>query len=272
MAEKSLRALSTNNKNNPFVYPNYKLDLGFLLQQYSCAQSQCFWHCHTQTLTLRSSLQPTSISFGVFLHQKMSQKEESSIWLLSILAALNLAAQCNADNFVTNTANVLERQAGLSAYFLDLGPSDFHLSHSHKARCVDNAGQGEDFKANSSPQGSLGSPHKGAVPLVRPISGSSAALVGEGLVGRGMKPLHDSLNHLWNILGKYACSNIYFLRQSVHVRRLPRNSGFIESPVHDSALTNSEGRPLEFAMENQGERQCTTTAFPDPQAFDNSPQ
>lgn len=104
----------------------------------------------------------------------MSQKEESSIWLLSVLAALNLAAQCNPDSFVINTANVLEWQAGHSARFLDLGLFDFHLSHSHKARCVDNTGQGEDFKANSSPRGSVGSPQKGAVPLVRPISGSSA--------------------------------------------------------------------------------------------------
>lgn len=111
--------------------------------------------------------------------KKMNQMEESSIWLLSILAALNLAALCNPDSFVINTANVLERQAGLSDCFLDLGLFDFHLSHSHKARCVDNAGQGEDFKANSSPQGSVGSPQKGAVPLVRPISGSSTALVGE---------------------------------------------------------------------------------------------
>lgn len=111
--------------------------------------------------------------------KKMSQKEESSIWLLSILAALNLAAQCNTDSFVINTASVLEWQAGLCACFLDLGLFDFHLSHSHKARCVDNAGQGEDFKAKSSPQGSVGSPQKGAVPLVRPISGSFAALLGE---------------------------------------------------------------------------------------------
>lgn len=74
MAEKSFRALSINNRNNPFGYPNYKLWFGLLLQQYSCARSQCFWHCHTQTLVITSSLQPTSISFDVFLQQKNESK------------------------------------------------------------------------------------------------------------------------------------------------------------------------------------------------------
>lgn len=69
------------------------------------------------------------------------------------------------------------------SHLLGLGLFDFHLSHSHKARCVDNRRKGDNFRANCSLQRSMGFPQKGAVPLVRPISSSSAALVGSR--GRG---------------------------------------------------------------------------------------
>lgn len=60
-----------------------------------------------------------------------------------------------------------------------MGLFDFHLSYSHKARCVDNTRQEDNFKANSSLQQTMGFPQKGAVPLVRPISSSSNGVVGE---------------------------------------------------------------------------------------------
>lgn len=205
----------------------------------------------------------------------MSQKEESSISLLSILAALNLAAQCNPDSFAINTANVLEWQAGLCACFLDLGLFGFHLSHSHKARCVDNAGQGEDFKANSSPQGRVGSPQKGAVPLVRPISGSSTALLGEVVERVWWGGEWNPFMILW-ITPEIPWENLHAATSSISSDS-PREEATKKHWAHRKPsswlyIDKQWGTPLKFAVENQGERQCTWIAFPDPQAFDSSPQ
>lgn len=160
------------------------------------------------------------------------------------MAALILASHCHPDSFIINMSNASQWQAGLSSCFLGLGLFDFHLSHSCKARCIDNARQGRDFKGNSSLRWSMGFPQKRAVPLVRPISSSSAASV--GVIGKWVQWGEE-----WN-----PCM-IHWITPEISQENLHAKT----SPIsfrHSQPEIKEKGKGLQLH-------------FPDPQAFGSPP-